>query len=196
MATRSPGFLLGCLLVFAFSHFFTPVAANGVGMIDAGGWLYRPPCAEACRMAIAKNRLLCGVEPDYGKYADKRLASLNAVVNSPQCYVTDPTFLRTLSLCIADRCSRDGAPVSLIEDWWEGHVATGVQENRALHPNISYQDALRDARQDIAGMSNVPYAVMGQPMNVTSLVPEAQILPFWNGMKWVGRIERDHTKNS
>lgn len=189
------------LMIFIVTIMDLIMSVSAGGMLGAGLGLYKPACADACRQILSSQKLLCGVDPEDSAYQDKRLGPVKNVVNTPECYVQDPAYLKTLALCIADRCSRDNdPPLSVLQGWWETRVTLRPGQFRSttnIQPNISYQDALRDAQRDVAevGEANIPFTGMGGPLNVTSLISDQVILPLWNGMKWFERYEVNNTKN-
>lgn len=195
--------MLYVLLPFllALSHFSTPVAADGVGMLGLGKWLYKPFCAHACRAVISSSKLTCDPKiPGVSAPTDQHIHSKrhsHDVLNTEECYLKDAAFLRTLALCIAERCPRDGVGISVIEEYWEGHVATGSVGNWDLRPIMSYQEALRYAHEDMGrvGDGSMPYAEPGEPLSETSLVREEDWIPQYNGRVYFERNEGDHGRN-
>ncbi|KAJ2914116.1 hypothetical protein MD484_g6287, partial [Candolleomyces efflorescens] len=183
------------LILLTLSQFFTPSVADGYGMIGAGKWLYKPVCAHACRRVIYKNRLTC----------DSKLPTDNTTVhlqrratNPTGCFLKDAAFLRTMALCIEKACDRDNISISTIEGYWESHLATGTIGDMALRPIMSYQEALLYAHQDAeeTGLGNLPYSVMGEPLNMTSLVRDQDFVPYYNALMWSERVEKDHGRNA
>ena len=194
------------LLLLTLGHLSTPVAADGRGMLGLGKWLYKPFCAHACRGVIGTSKLTC--DPKVTTSSNTTSSSTDShvhskrhsheVLNTEECYLQDAAFLRTLALCVAERCPRDDdIGVSVIEDYWAGHVATGSVGNWDLVPLMSYQDALRYAHEDVeaVGEDSMPYAESGEPLNTTSLIREEDYLPGYNGRKYFERNEWDHGRN-
>ncbi|PPQ67022.1 hypothetical protein CVT24_011316 [Panaeolus cyanescens] len=190
------------LFIVTISQFIHPVAADGKGLIGAGKWMYRPYCAHACRRPIQNNHLTCN--RDIGGHSDNTTHThtrrhSHAVINTAECYLQDAAFLRTMALCIADRCPRENAAISVIEDYWEGHIATGSVGDWSLRPVMSYQEALRHALMDVeqaGGMDKMPYTARGAPLNVTSLIEEDVYLSTHKSMVWFEKIETGHSRNS
>ncbi|KAF9042106.1 metalloreductase [Panaeolus papilionaceus] len=200
-SSYSRSFLSLLLLALSLSHFVLPVAADGIGLIGAGKWMYRPACAHACRRPIASNELTCNPEigDDHAPHSHTRRAHNHGPLNTAECYLNDAAFLRTMALCIADRCPRENAPVSVIEDYWEGHLATGSVGDWSLRPRMSYQEALRHALMDVeqvGGMDKVPFSVTGAPLNVTSLIKEDIYESTLKSIIWFEKIETGHSRNS
>ncbi|ROT41271.1 hypothetical protein SODALDRAFT_357304 [Sodiomyces alkalinus F11] len=130
-------------------------------------------------------------------------AHLEAAPPTRQCHLQDAAYMRTLALCIERGCARDGgAPVyrSAIEDYWEGHLATGSVGDRspAMQPIRSYGETLRLAHQDmdVIGRENMLTAVNRQPINQTSLIDEAAWLSSYNGQHSFQEAEFGHGANS
>lgn len=208
MATLHIRFLEGVFYAFFLllivAHLCTPVAADGTGMLGLGKWLYKPPCAHACRTIIQSSKLTCNPElspvadsPSPDEHTHSKRSHTHHVLNTEECYLQDAAFLRTLALCIDHRCSRDEASIAVLEDYWEGHVAVGSVGDWSLHPNISYQDTVALARQDFEAVGgNLPYAVQGEPLNTTSLIREENWLPEYNANKYFERNEKDHGRNA
>ncbi|KAJ2922194.1 hypothetical protein H1R20_g14904, partial [Candolleomyces eurysporus] len=172
------------MLVFlTLSQLFTPSVADGYGMLGAGKWLYKPVCAHACRQVIYNHPLACDVSKESPI--------------PPECFLKDAAFLRTMALCLANLCPRDNISISVIEEYWQSHLATGTVGDMSLRPIMSYQEALMYAHQDIeaVGASNVPYVVKGEALNVTSLVHDEDLVQYYNAEAWFERTERDHGKN-
>ncbi|KAH6912889.1 metalloreductase [Coprinopsis sp. MPI-PUGE-AT-0042] len=193
--------LWSALCTFAFlAHLIVPATADGVGLLGGGKWLYKPPCAHACRSAIANNELACDPkdgtsQPDAHAHTKRH----GHAANTLECYLKDAVFMRTLALCIDQRCVKDDkVPMSVVEDYWEGHVGTGAVGDWSLAPGLRYQDALTAARHDTEemGEGNVPYVTHEEPLSVTSLVSDEDYLPAYNGNKWFDITERDHGINS
>ncbi|KAG2011153.1 metalloreductase [Coprinopsis cinerea AmutBmut pab1-1] len=187
------------LFFFALSSIVTPVAADGYGVLGVGKWLYKPVCAHACRRIIQTNKLTCDSKlPGDNSTSHVHRRHSHTVLNTKECYLKDAAFLRTLALCIDSGCSRDDVPISVIEEYWEGHVATGSVGDWSLRPIMSYRDALDYARQDVeeVGRENVPFTKAGEPLNVTSFIREEDWVIGYNGQKWFEHIERDHGRNS
>jgi len=105
-----------------------------------------------------------------------------------------------MALCIAEYCHPE-THVSVIEGYWEGHLATGSvadPEWETVRPVMSYERALMYAQEDVksvGGESKVPYAVKGEPLNVTSLVREDDVLPGLGTQAWFEEVERAHSRN-
>ncbi|KAJ2922188.1 hypothetical protein H1R20_g14899, partial [Candolleomyces eurysporus] len=188
-------FSIFALLLLTFSQLFTPSVADGYGMLGAGKWLYKPVCGHTCRRLIYNNPLLCDGD-NATTHVHRR--HLHGATNPPECFLKDAAFLRTMALCMANLCPRDNVPISVIEEYWESHLATGTVGDSSLRPIMSYQEALMYAHQDIeeVGASNVPYAIEGEPLNVTSLVRDEDLVQYYNAQTWFERIERDHGRNA
>ncbi|RXW15554.1 hypothetical protein EST38_g10302 [Candolleomyces aberdarensis] len=182
------------VLLLTFSQLFTPSLADGYGMLGAGKWLYKPVCGHTCRRLIYNNPLLCDGD-NATTHVHRR--HLHGATNPPECFLKDAAFLRTMALCLAKACPRDNIPNSVIEEYWEGHLATGSVGDWSLHPIMSYQEALMHAQQDVEeiGEGNVPYAIEGEPLNVTSFVRDEDLVQYHNAQTWFERLERDHGRN-
>ncbi|KAL2198323.1 ferric reductase like transmembrane component-domain-containing protein [Corynascus similis CBS 632.67] len=121
------------------------VLGDGTGLIGYGKTLYNPTCAFACRGVVKGCKLLCTPTHDSSNYGTAH----SPVSTPPDCFVNDEAFLRTMALCIDNYCSlSDNPPLSLIEDYWASHLATGTLGDYAHVPAMSYQAALTAARKD------------------------------------------------
>lgn len=190
-------------LLLLIVHFSTPAEADGRGILGFGKWLYKPPCAHACRAVIEDSIVICDPQVPVSANAPPTNHHTHGRHNSPRelmteaCLLGDGAFLRTLALCIFQHCPLEGLRISMVEEYWEGHVLTGTVGNWDLHPNMSYQDALLYALKDMerVGKSNMPHAQPGVPLNTTSLVREQDWIPRYNARNYVERNERDHGRN-
>lgn len=119
--------------------------ADGIGLIGFGKVMYKPACAFSCRSVIASCPLACTP-----KDSDEVFGSGHSTSSTPpDCYLSDPSFLRTLALCIDTYCpDSDGPAISEIEKYWEGHLATGSVGDWSMKPNMSYTEALMGAKAD------------------------------------------------
>ncbi|TEB30520.1 hypothetical protein FA13DRAFT_1774686 [Coprinellus micaceus] len=193
MASLQPRLATGAsyvlvLLLLTLGLLSTPVAADGRGMLGLGKWLYKPFCAHACRGVIGSSKLTC--DPKVAINGSTTSSSTDShvhskrhtheVLNTEECYLQDAAFLRTLALCIAERCPRDDdIGVSVIEDYWAGHVATGSVGNWDLVPLMSYQDALRYAHEDVqeVGEDKMPLALAMSSIFLPVLLSLLRFLP-------------------
>ncbi|TFK19779.1 metalloreductase [Coprinopsis marcescibilis] len=198
---RSKANGLAWTVLLFFACLLPLVAADGEGMLGAGKYLYKPACAHACRRRIEYSELLCdsklpGDNSSSGSHLHRR--HVHEAANSLECYLKDAAFLRTLALCIEQFCAEEDVQVSVIEDFWEGHVATGSVGDWSLKPIMSYQRALQYAHEDMeeVGEANMPFAVMKEPLNATSLVREEDYQPYVNGLLWFEGIEKNHGRNA
>jgi hypothetical protein len=118
--------------------------ADGIGLIGFGKTMYKPACAFSCRSVISSCPLSC--TPADGEVFG---SGHGTSATPPDCYLTDPSFMRTMALCIATYCpDSDGPAVSEIEKYWEGHLATGSVGDWSMKPNMTYTEALAAARMD------------------------------------------------
>jgi hypothetical protein len=194
-----------CTLTF-LAQIIVPVTADGVGLLGGGKWLYKPPCAHACRSALAGNELACDPKDGSTPPADHADGDAHAhtkrhgaAANTLECFLKDAIFMRSLALCIEKRCVEDDkVSMAAVEQYWEGHVGTGAVGDWSLTPGLRYQEALAAAHQDMegAGDSGLPTVAHGEPLAVTSLVDDETYLPAYNGNKWFDITERDHGINS
>ena len=124
----------------------SPALADGIGLIGFGKTMYQPACAFACRSVISRCPLSC--TPKNGPMHGSGHAM---TPTPPTCYVSDQAFLRTLAICIDTYCPTHGDPrLSVIEDYWASHLATGTIANYEWKPVASYTEALAAARKDEA----------------------------------------------
>lgn len=187
---RSIGFLLIQLLTL-----FPVVNADGIGIIGAGKWMYKPACAHACRRLIASCPLLCsedGISSHHRRHN-------HGGATPPECFLKDRAFLRTQALCMSQYCSRQDVSVSVLEEYWEGHLATGSvgDWSTSLKPVMSYSEALMLAKDDVnmIGEKSMLTVVSGDPLNQTSLIAEDDWLPSYNGQKSFEDGEKGHGAN-
>ncbi|CAI6089513.1 unnamed protein product [Clonostachys chloroleuca] len=171
------------------------VSADGVGILGAGKWLYKPTCAHTCRYIVRNNPLLCQTDDGSSTHQSHHTSS----AKDPLCWLIDDAFLRTVALCINEYCSRDDVPLSTIEKWWEGHLATGSigDWSKDMEPAMSYQQALELARDDVkkVGEENVPYITGKAPLNVTSRIAEKEYIATLNYQVSFQWGEFDHGVN-
>ncbi|KAH7113269.1 ferric reductase transmembrane component 4 [Dendryphion nanum] len=197
METSSSRRAIHWLFFLVFVTRLTFTNADGVGILGAGKWLYRPTCAHACRRLIATNPLLC----DSGQNSTTHDHSKRHSHGGPttkECFLKDKSYLRTQALCMAEYCPRDNVPTSELEFYWEGHLATGTVGDWSLKPFMSYSQALMLAQEDVerVGKSKVPFAISGQPLNQTSFITEKAWVKSYNGQASFDIGEHQHGRNS
>lgn len=190
----SPSNLFSPLITALLLLLLPSVSADGVGVLGAGKWLYQPVCAHSCRRLINLSPILC---QEIVNGTDS--AHLEAVPPTPECHLKDAAYMRTLALCIERGCARDGVYRSAIEDYWEGHLATGSVGDRSLdmQPIRSYGETLRLAHQDVEMIAreNMLTTVNGEPINQTSIIDEATWLSSYNGQMSFQEAEFGHGRN-
>ncbi|KAI9148163.1 Ferric/cupric reductase transmembrane component B [Paramyrothecium foliicola] len=99
----------------------------------------------ACRNVIRKQQLSC--TPSSG--GENHGTAHNPVSTPPDCFVSDPPFLKTMALCIDTYCPLSGDPsMDLIEDYWSSHLGTGTLGNYEYVPVMTYHEALAAAKSD------------------------------------------------
>ncbi|KAK6213703.1 ferric reductase transmembrane component 4 [Colletotrichum tabaci] len=195
--SASPSVSVLPLLTYLLLVLVPVVTADGIGIIGAGKWMYKPTCAHACRRLIANCPLLCSED---GMPSAHHKRHNHGGATPPECFLKDRAFLRTQALCMSQYCPRDNVAVSAMEEYWEGHLATGSvgDWSGALKPIMSYSEALMFAREDVeaVGEGNMPTAVSKKPLNQTSLIAEEDWLPSYNGQKSFEDGENGHGANS
>ncbi|CAG9989318.1 unnamed protein product [Clonostachys byssicola] len=183
-----------CLILL--TAYLPLVSADGVGILGAGKWLYKPTCAHTCRYMVRNNPLLCQTDDGSSTHQSHHTSS----AKDPLCWLIDDAFLRTIALCINEYCSREDVPLSTIEKWWEGHLATGSigDWSKGMEPAMSYQQALELAQDDVKklGEENIPYITGKAPLNVTSRIAEKQYIATLNYQESFQWGEFDHGVNS
>ncbi|KAF6798242.1 Ferric reductase transmembrane component 3-like protein 2 [Colletotrichum sojae] len=139
------------LLVGLFAALQVPaVLADGQGLIGWGKTMYHPTCAFACRGVVKGCPLLC--TPEHGEVHGM---GHSTTTTPPECYTSDPAFLRTMALCLDTYCPlSDKASPSLLEDYWASHLATGTVGDYQWVPTMTYAEALMAAREDEARAAN------------------------------------------
>jgi hypothetical protein len=120
--------------------------SDGTGMIGWGKTMYHPACAFACRGVVKGCPLTCTPKEDDAAIHG---SGHSTTTTPPECYTSDPAFLKTMALCIDTYCPGSGAPeLALVEDYWRGHLATGTVGTMEWKPVMSYQNALAGAKKD------------------------------------------------
>ncbi|KAM5352901.1 hypothetical protein ACJ41O_005623 [Fusarium nematophilum] len=119
--------------------------SDGTGLIGFGKTMYKPACAFACRSAIRSCPLACTPE---GEHSGAGMGHSSGTT-PPDCYTSDPAFLKTMALCIDTYCPDSDAPeLYTLEDYWRGHLGTGTVGTMEWEPVLSYQQALAAAHED------------------------------------------------
>lgn len=168
----------------------TQVCADGVGILGAGKWLYRPTCAHSCRRFIIDSPLVCdGLPDDHATGGHSHSAS-----TSKKCYLSNIEFLRTMALCLHEHCVRDDVPLSELQKYWESHLATGTLSDTSLVPIVSYQEAVRDAERE-ASEREISYLNKKEELNRTVLIREKDFTSMYNYQKAFEWGEVDHGRN-
>ncbi|KAM0264194.1 hypothetical protein ACHAPA_008378 [Fusarium lateritium] len=129
----------------------TGAQADGTGLIGWGKTLYNPTCSFACRNVVRKQPLSCTP----AESSENHGTAHNPVTTPPECFVEDDIFLKTMALCIDTYCPLTEKPsMSLVEDYWASHLGTGTLGNYKYVPAMSYEDALKAARDDESNASH------------------------------------------
>ncbi|KAK1596131.1 uncharacterized protein LY79DRAFT_509936 [Colletotrichum navitas] len=108
----------------------------GHGLVGYGIKMCDPPCAFACREAIAGATLRCST---VGSDNMGGMAGMSGmVVTDGECFAADDAFLGTLAWCVTARC--EGIPEWKLEKYWKDNVAG----NAAVQPEpkVTFQQAL------------------------------------------------------
>ncbi|KAL3958541.1 hypothetical protein ACCO45_006703 [Purpureocillium lilacinum] len=162
-----PSWLLPALLAASVPG----TVADGVGMIGFGKTMYVPPCTFACRGVIASCQLKCTPADQHASHGGGH----SATATPPECYASDPSFMRTLALCIHAYCpTSDNPPLGVIEDYWRTHLASGSIATNDFPPVMSYQEALQAALMDERNTtkgSNATHGTDGHGLTRRRLVP-------------------------
>ncbi|KAL8702615.1 MAG: hypothetical protein Q9201_004221 [Fulgogasparrea decipioides] len=85
-----------------------------VALVGIDTDMYNPPCAYACRTAIATNELSCSTSHMSGGHMHG-----DSGMTSPQCRAGDTAFLTTLAWCMSTKCAPYHVPTSRLEKYWE-----------------------------------------------------------------------------
>ncbi|KAL9949723.1 hypothetical protein ACHAQF_001653 [Verticillium nonalfalfae] len=106
--------------------------------------MYDPPCAFACRNAIAPHRLNCStVEP---KPRERRHGGHESKFRTtPACFATDESYLESLAWCIQARC--DELETWAIDKFWASDVIWNQAAEHRETPRLGFHDALSQARK-------------------------------------------------
>jgi hypothetical protein len=129
------------------SLYICAVLTDGRGLIEWSKTIYHPTYAFAYRGVIKGCPLLC--TPDHG--GDIFGMGHSITTTPPNCYTSDPAFQRTMALCLDIYCPlTDNPPMSLLEYYWNYHLATGTVGEYQWQPNVSYTIAIAAVREDEA----------------------------------------------
>ncbi|KAG7111374.1 Calcium-transporting ATPase 2 like protein [Verticillium longisporum] len=103
--------------------------------------MYDPPCAFACRDAIAPHRLNCStVEP---KPRERRHGGHKPKFKTtPACFATDDSYLQSMAWCIQARC--DDLETWAIDKFWGADVIWNQADHHET-PRLGFHDALSQA---------------------------------------------------
>lgn len=131
--------------VWALALIVPGVYGDGIGLIGFGKTMYQPTCAFACRGVVSKCTLACTPKDSNENHGTTH----NPVTTPPECFVSDPAFLKTMALCLDNYCPSNGNPsIADLNDYWASHLGTGTLGTRQYVPVMSYVDALVAARED------------------------------------------------
>jgi hypothetical protein len=166
------------------------VKADGTGLLGLGKWLYRPTCAHSCRRFIIDSPLVCDDDPSHTSNSHSHSSSSP----SQQCLLSNEPFLRTLALCLDTHCSKTDVPLSMLEEYWEGHLATGTLSDTSLHPEIPFHVALSDAQRERDNRS-LAFLDSGEELNQTMTVREEDFAAMYNYQRAFEWGENDHGRN-
>lgn len=131
---------ISCQLIgYAVAHGHGEGSAHG--LIGYGIHMYDPPCAFACRDAIAPHRLNCStVEP---KPRERRHGGHESKFKTtPACFATDDSYLQSLAWCIQARC--DELETWTIDKFWGADVIWNQADHHET-PRLGFHDALSQA---------------------------------------------------
>ncbi|KAH8771946.1 hypothetical protein F5883DRAFT_665141 [Diaporthe sp. PMI_573] len=129
------------------SLYICAILTDGRGFIEWSKTIYHPTYAFAYRGVIKSCPLLC--TPDHG--GDIFGMGHSTTTTPPNCYTSDPAFQGTMALCLDTYCPlTDNPPMSLLEDYWNYHLATGTVGEYQWQPNVSYTIAIAAVREDEA----------------------------------------------
>lgn len=181
-------------------------------MLGMGAVFISPRCGITCRALISGNSLRCdsGEESSTSSVRlgmrDHALARRRVVFpepNTPQCYMSDAAFLRTMALCLETYCAgQDGLEVWEIEKWWLGHISSGAflaNFSSERKPVMPYTDALRLAKADVERMGDATPVLdrgPGKWLNVTSLIDDEEAQGRYAGYEWYESNLFSHTRNT
>ena len=135
------------------------VPGHVVALVGFGIDMYNPPCAHACRRAIASNTLSCSSHDASGGHMHGESG-----MTSPQCRAHDTAFLTTLARCMSTNCPQYHVPSSRLEKFWE-EQCTG---DPTVAPKWDYGTALQHVTQPLTRE-----ITKDDTLNFTALVPEA-----------------------
>ncbi|CAI4213086.1 unnamed protein product [Parascedosporium putredinis] len=174
--------LLATAAVPASAH--TVDGRYGYGLIGYGISMYDPPCAYACRSAIAYP-LECPMDHDMHGDDAAAMSSHMSMGPSAECYATNEHFLHSMAWCIHERCG--GLPMSQLEEYWELNIP-GRGRVQPL-PRLSYQQALDE-------VTEAPETVVeaGETLNMTTAVTDESYWSQYNTLRAFEEIEVNHSR--
>lgn len=114
------------------------VSSPVVALVGIDTDMYNPPCAHACRRAIASNMLSCSDHDASGGHMHG-----NSAMTSPQCRAGNTAFLTTLAWCMSTKCAPYRVPTSRLEKFWE-EQCTG---DPTVAPKWDYGKTLQQVAQ-------------------------------------------------
>jgi hypothetical protein len=82
----------------------------------------------------------------------------------------------------------------MLEEYWEGHLATGTLSDTSLQPEKPYHVALSDAQRERDNRS-LAFLESGEELNRTMVVREEDFIAMYNYQKAFEWGENDHGRN-
>ena len=169
------------------------VSADGIGILGAGKWLYKPTCAHSCRRQIIYSPLVCDGNSggSHAAGSHSHSASLDT-----QCFLENIPYLQTLALCMDEHCGIDGASLADLQRFWEeGHLAVGtVSDYSLLQPVVNYVQALEGARR-MAEEGILINLEKGEVLNETMRISQEDFQAMYNYQLSFEWGEIDHGRN-
>lgn len=99
-----------------------------------------------------------------------------------------------MALCLNEHCAKDDVPLSTLQEYWEGHLATGTLSDTSLVPVMPYQSALADAQEEEQDRT-LTYLIQGEELNQTMLIRDESFQAMLNYQRGFELGEVGHGKN-
>jgi hypothetical protein len=152
-----------------------------VALVGTATDMYNPPCAHACRRAVASNMLSCSSHDAPGGH----MHGGDSAMTSPQCRAGDTAFLTTLAWCMSTKCAQYHVPTWRLEKFWQ-EQCTG---DPAVAPKWDYGTALQHVTQP-----PTRELTMDDALEVTALAPEATWELQYRTLTFFEAEERVHAR--
>ncbi|KAM0328574.1 hypothetical protein ACHAQA_004982 [Verticillium albo-atrum] len=154
------------------------------GLIGYGIPMYDPPCAFACRDAIAPYRLNCStVEPKPRRHGGHEAP----FATTPECFASDDSYLTSLAWCIQTRC--DEIETWAIDKFWATDVIWNQPAEHRKTPKLGFHDALSQA-----GKAPTELMEDDEVSDAAKLVPDEDWDKTFAMVRTFARVETSNSK--